>query len=440
MTMHKAGQLFRLPRSFPTQQRLEELSGALLNPNERLVIETPEHAFYADSANFTRQPNQAEFWTVPRTLHVTAYGNHPQSLLVEVRDALSLRERRPARRVAQHEVRRFMASLSQQPKLFSQGAVHAQFDLWGERALKHLNGLQSWDASRSHVDYAIRYISGNLGARIPRLMRFGRLPRNDDDFIGVSGWMSNLAGQRSISIYVSPSVDLVTDWLKEDFAARVVDGMREGKIALATPLWPGVAFHRRELAKVNLDASEQYEGLMDIDSHMGVNLTSPENDCYSSYDRDMLFRAARLLIGRDTFNRPATTDPEFWRLRADPFGKRGHETIITSMLEVVSRHTDASLRLYNPSRWIGIEQGLVVMMSFNDLKPLRPNEVWALRADERDEESAQSALRAAGRSLEMFGWRREASPFGVDDGGAYIRSTAEVDGRAQYAQLHARML
>lgn len=407
--------LFHLPRKLPGLDRIKELSKLLLNPGDRVVIETPDQKYDLSLLRIREQKKEKKIWTVPGSLRITAYSDEPVELIAQLRRRLRLKKRRSKHSVSEWAVRRFMDRLRERPKSFTKGAVDAQLDEWGRAALTHLRDIEPWEPSHSgYVSYAIRYLEDaypveggssvhdrTVVERGGHLMRYSVKPLGEEGGIGYTGWPLRSMFPLHISVFVSSAIDLVADWRKEDFLERSMRGLDHGGMIITKPSWPGLSIPIRNRRVIRVENSQSVEKMKDIFTHDPLHLR-PLSEAWTDDDFTLIARSAQLLIDRKPFAAKYSSRPAWWQLRADPFGRRAASNLIRGVHSFLRFNTGYSVRIYCADRWIGMERDLILMLA-NDYVSARPNSIWGLVVDSLDHNNANEAHAYVERTVARYG-------------------------------------
>ncbi len=414
--------LFHLPRHLPDRDRMRELGRQLLNPGDRVVVETPSHTYDVSMLRVLEKPEDIGLWTVPGSLRITAHSDEPAALLDQIRRHLKLRRRCPRRHVSEWEVRRFLDRLKNEPHLFTRGAVNAQLDAWGRAALRHLRDIESciWEPLPSgYVSYALRYIEDAFPSergtssdkavvvRGERLLRYSVKALGEDGVVGYYGWPLRNMHPHHVSIFVSSAIDLVADWQKEEFLERAMRGLTHGGMMMTTPAWVGLSVSMRERRVSRVRRMNDVQSMKDINVHDPIHI-KPMSKALRHDDFTLIARAAQIILDRKPYTRKYSAEPMWWRLRADPFGKRAAQHLIRRLYSFL-RFNDNSVRIYSTDRWMGLERGCVMMLATDDVRA-RPHHVWGVSVDSSDRGRAREVRVVVKQILADFGRPASAPP------------------------------
>jgi hypothetical protein len=372
-----------------------------LNSDERIVIETWEEKFDLSRGGFRSVKRQNQQWPMQNTLRVTVYSIAPEELLGQMGKELNLRTRRPKRKVSYREVEMFLERLKERPEIFTRGSVNAQLDAWGRAAISPLSKLESMgNLCSGYASYAMRYLLENFPSRRGSLaykngvvhkgadfLRYGVKPLDEFGNIGFNGWPRRPLFLNHISVFVSSGIELVGDWHKEEFLERSMSGLEHGGLVLTKNLWPGVKMPkwRRDVSEV--ERASDVDELRDIDVQQSVHLKPLNPKKEMRDDFTLIARATQILLDRKPFTEKKSFGPTWWRLRADPFGKRAAQNLIPQLFSRL-RFAGGALRLFNADRWIGIERDIIMMLATANLES-SPNAVWGVAVDGYTEELVQ---------------------------------------------------
>jgi hypothetical protein len=416
--------LFYIPKTFPERSRFRELSRALLNPGERIVIETPDQRLDLSLKGLHAARRYGKQWTVKNALRLTVYSNDPAQVLGLLRKELKLRTRRPRRDVSMRDVERYFELVETRPQVFTRGSVNAQLDSWGRAAIPHLNKLESLGGLYSgYLSYAMRYLlesfpskqdsSVNKNELVRKggdLLRYGVKRLDEEGGIAFNGWPRRPLFTNHISVFVLSGIELVCDWHKEELLERSMDGLEHGGLVLTKNSWPGVKMQKFRRHVIEVKGVSDANKLSDISMQHSVHLRPLKPDFNRQDDFTLIARAVQILLDRRPFTEEKSFGPKWWRLRADPFGRHAMKNLIPQLFSR-TRFSGGALRLFNADRWIGMERDIILMLATAKVES-SPNSIWGLAVDADSEELAREIHKEIESLLNNFGRPVDGPPAG----------------------------